>query len=453
MRIFPAVILSCLMLSSCGTMLVMTPVKDAVVMIDEDTARIQDAEETLRNFKPEEALAILDQALEDFDESQQEDSTDDTAEDDSATDDFNRLTQRMMLTIIQEETRFFAMLATEKENLDALTAIYDPGNSDKTEKRNEMFERFFGDGTTGDAKACYQLFAISGHSAMAERSFQRMLKLNENEPHKVFRLRVLKASTLMGLAEPEGQLEYARASKLLDSNESETVGELDKYRTFMLLPALAMARQSDFAGALETVRKQLRKDLSKITEEGLQRYEKTFSELAEVWPTEREAWKAEAEDLPKVEMITDQGRIEITLFEDDAPNTVASFITLVESGFYDGLKFHRVVPHFVVQGGDPDGTGEGGPGYAIKLEATRHHFRGSLSMARSEHPDSAGSQFFFCLSAATTHHLNDSYAVFGRVSEGLDVMDKLRLGGTIKTAKVVSKRDREYIVEKLPEEE
>ena len=90
---------------------------------------------------------------------------------------------------------------------------------------------------------------------------------------------------------------------------------------------------------------------------------------------------------------------------------------------------------------------------AIKLEANRHHFRGSLSMARSEDPDSAGSQFFFCLSAATTHHLNDSYAVFGRVSAGLDVMDKLRLGGAIKTAKVLSKRSHRYTIEKLPERE
>ncbi|MCA8911409.1 MAG: peptidylprolyl isomerase [Planctomycetes bacterium] len=149
-------------------------------------------------------------------------------------------------------------------------------------------------------------------------------------------------------------------------------------------------------------------------------------------------------------MITDQGRMVITLFEDDAPNTVASFITLVEKGFYDGLVFHRVVPHFVVQGGDPDGTGEGGPGYSIKLEATRHHFRGALGMARSEDPDSAGSQFYFCLAGATTHHLDEGYAVFGRVSEGLDVMDKLRLGGKIESAKVLNKRDHEYKVEKLP---
>ena len=449
MRTILSSICVCLLLSSCGSMLLMKPLKDTVVMIDQDTARIDHAEEALRNFEPEQAIAILDQALADFDEAQKENS----AEDDSTSEDFNRLTQRMTLAIIQEETRFFALLATEKEDVDALRAIYDTDNIDTAKKRDELFERFFGDGTTGEVKANYQLFAISGHGDMAERSFQRMLKLNAADPLKVFRLRLLKSSVLMGLGESEGQREYERAAGLFSKLEPTKVQELGEYRTYVLLPALHLARAGDYAGALASVRKRLEDTQPQKVRERLEAYENTFEELAEAWPAELAAIKAEPEDLPKVEMITDQGRIEITLFEDDAPNTVASFITLVESGFYDGLKFHRVVPHFVVQGGDPDGTGEGGPGYAIKLEANRHHFRGSLSMARSEDPDSAGSQFFFCLSAATTHHLNDSYAVFGRVSAGLDVMDKLRLGGAIKTAKVLSKRSHRYTIEKLPERE
>ncbi|MCC6149980.1 MAG: peptidylprolyl isomerase [Planctomycetes bacterium] len=155
--------------------------------------------------------------------------------------------------------------------------------------------------------------------------------------------------------------------------------------------------------------------------------------------------------MPKVEFETDKGKLVLTLFEDDCPNTVASFITLVEKGFYDGTVFHRVVPHFVVQGGDPDGTGSGGPGYSIKREATRLHFRGSIGMARSADPDSAGSQFYFCLSAATTHHLDNGYCVFGRVSQGLEVMDQLRLGSKIIKARVLNKRAHEYKVEKLPE--
>ncbi|MCC6572632.1 MAG: peptidylprolyl isomerase [Planctomycetes bacterium] len=157
--------------------------------------------------------------------------------------------------------------------------------------------------------------------------------------------------------------------------------------------------------------------------------------------------------MPRVEIETSKGKIEIVLFEDDAPNTVASFISLVENGLYNGTPFHRIVPHFVAQGGDPDGTGEGGPGYAIKLEATRNHFRGSLGMARGADKDSAGSQFYFCLAATTTFHLNTLYAVFGRISKGLEVADALRLGDKIIKARVISKRAHEYKVEKLPEKQ
>ncbi len=95
---------------------------------------------------------------------------------------------------------------------------------------------------------------------------------------------------------------------------------------------------------------------------------------------------------------TNRGDIELELFENEAPNTVANFITLVEKGFYNGLTFHRVLPGFMAQGGDPKGNGQGGPGYSIAEEFTkpnhRLHFRGSLAMARSASPDSAGSQFY-----------------------------------------------------------
>lgn len=113
-----------------------------------------------------------------------------------------------------------------------------------------------------------------------------------------------------------------------------------------------------------------------------------------------------------------------------APNTVANFIALVKDGFYDGLIFHRVIPGFMVQGGDPDGTGMGGPDYSIKgefssngFENTLAHERGVLSMARSKDPDSAGSQFFIMVEEAT--HLDGDYAAFGKVIEGMDVVDKV----------------------------
>lgn len=123
-------------------------------------------------------------------------------------------------------------------------------------------------------------------------------------------------------------------------------------------------------------------------------------------------------------------KIVIELEPKTAPNTVANFISLVEEGFYDGLIFHRVIPGFMVQGGDPDGTGMGGPDYSINgefssndFENTLVHERGVLSMARTQDPNSAGSQFFIMTEAAT--HLDGDYAAFGQVVEGMDVIDEI----------------------------
>ena len=127
----------------------------------------------------------------------------------------------------------------------------------------------------------------------------------------------------------------------------------------------------------------------------------------------------------------DGGRIVAELYPEIAPNTVANFVNLVESGFYNGLIFHRVIPGFMIQGGDPQGTGMGGPGYSIKGEFARNgfrqnnlkHTRGVLSMARSMMPNSAGSQFF--IMHANAPHLDGDYAGFGKVTEGMDVVDAL----------------------------
>ena len=135
----------------------------------------------------------------------------------------------------------------------------------------------------------------------------------------------------------------------------------------------------------------------------------------------------------KIEM-EDGGVITAELYPDKAPNTVANFVNLVEEGFYDGLIFHRVIPGFMIQGGDPQGTGMGGPGYSIKGEFARNgyrendlrHTRGVLSMARSMMPNSAGSQFF--IMHADAPHLDGDYAAFGRVTDGMDVVD--RVAGT-----------------------
>ncbi len=125
------------------------------------------------------------------------------------------------------------------------------------------------------------------------------------------------------------------------------------------------------------------------------------------------------------------GVIKAELYPEIAPNTVANFVSLVESGFYDGLIFHRVIPGFMIQGGDPQGTGMGGPGYTIKGEFARNgfrqnnlkHTRGVLSMARSMMPNSAGSQFF--IMHANAPHLDGDYAAFGKVTEGMDVVDAI----------------------------
>ncbi len=125
------------------------------------------------------------------------------------------------------------------------------------------------------------------------------------------------------------------------------------------------------------------------------------------------------------------GVIKAELYPEIAPNTVANFVSLVESGFYDGLIFHRVIPGFMIQGGDPQGTGMGGPGYSIKGEFARNgfrqnnlkHSRGVLSMARSMMPNSAGSQFF--IMHANAPHLDGDYAAFGKVTEGMDVVDAI----------------------------
>ena len=133
---------------------------------------------------------------------------------------------------------------------------------------------------------------------------------------------------------------------------------------------------------------------------------------------------------PIVTMETTAGVIKAELYPKIAPNTVNNFISLIQKGFYDGLTFHRVIENFMIQGGDPDGNGTGGPGYSIKGEFSQNgfennleHKRGVLSMARSQMPDSAGSQFFIMHKDAP--HLDGAYAAFGKVIEGLDAVDQI----------------------------
>ena len=121
------------------------------------------------------------------------------------------------------------------------------------------------------------------------------------------------------------------------------------------------------------------------------------------------------------------GEIRLEFYPEDAPKTVENFVTLAKKGFYNGLNFHRVVPDFVVQGGCPQGTGTGGPGYQIKAEFNKQkHVRGTLAMARSQDPNSAGSQFYICY--GPTPHLDGQYTVFGHVVSGMEHVDRIKQG-------------------------
>lgn len=211
---------------------------------------------------------------------------------------------------------------------------------------------------------------------------------------------------------------------------------------------------------------QAAKDKGALTQQG----ERDFKEI----DTYRKYWEREAElraaeekaeekdKLPRVELKTTKGTIVVELFENEAPNTVANFISLVEKSFYNGTPFHRVLADFMAQGGDPTGTGSGGPGYHIKCECdkpdARMHFRGTMSMAHAG-KDTGGSQFF--LTFRPTSHLNGKHTVFGRVVEGMDVLAKLQrinpgepnspVPDKIIEAKVLNKRDHEYKPETIPE--
>lgn len=139
------------------------------------------------------------------------------------------------------------------------------------------------------------------------------------------------------------------------------------------------------------------------------------------------------------EILTDKGLMKVEFYEQEAPNTVANFVKLAKDGFYDGLTFHRVIPNFVIQGGCPNGTGTGGPGYKIDCELdgdNQFHDRGVLSMAHAGR-NTGGSQFFICHSRDNTAHLDRNHTCFGRVFEGLDVIDDIRQGDRMQKVTII----------------
>ena len=141
----------------------------------------------------------------------------------------------------------------------------------------------------------------------------------------------------------------------------------------------------------------------------------------------------------KAVISTNKVQMHVALYDLDAPKTVTNFVKLAESGFYTGLKWHRVIPDFVIQGGCPNGTGAGGPGYQIDCELdgeNQFHDTGVLSMAHAGR-NTGGSQFFVCHSRRNTAHLDRNHTCFGKVTEGLDVLDQIREGDSIDSIEII----------------
>lgn len=224
------------------------------------------------------------------------------------------------------------------------------------------------------------------------------------------------------------------------TNDYKLAGEY-----FARADAVGAARQADRLGQLA------------------QGFQQSLATTARNWQAEAKIRAAEqqADDLPRVKLTTTRGDIVIELFENEAPQATANFITLVKKDFYTGVPFHRVLPGFMAQGGDPTGTGGGGPGYSIRCECHapnhRKHFRGTLSMAHAGR-DTGGSQFF--LTFVPTVHLDGRHTVFGRVIEGMDVAASLKRrdpanphspADEILSAEVLRDRGHAYQFQKLPE--
>jgi len=256
---------------------------------------------------------------------------------------------------------------------------------------------------------------------------------------------------------------YANAVKAADA----ILAKDPKHQLALNLGAVSHFAVHDFTGA-SALFKQATDENVLIGQ--LANYAQNCTPYIAYWDKEKKIRAAEDaaqgdQQLPIVEFDTTKGKITFLLLENEAPNAVANFVSLVEKQYYDGLQFHRVIPQFMAQGGCPNSrpgsnapAGTGGPGYNIKCECyqpnARLHFMGSLSMAHAG-KDTGGSQFF--ITHLPTAHLNPNpaaqsgHTVFGRVIDGMDVAASLTKGDTIKSAKVVRKRNHEYKPETIPE--
>ncbi len=350
---------------------------------------------------------------------------------------------------------FLAKLFVQSVKIEDLTASYQQMDASAQMKVLQNFKRFGEEGNEG----LYPRYILENKPEAAEYAFERLsqvLKAAENSSD-LFRLFVSKMEfqrKLRHIATAQAAFESAQAllNEFSEDQRKETL-QFPERRDFELFESILLGDEHQYTEAIELLQERVKGFFGTQLETSFERQIAFFEALSKDW-AEEEAKHAleEEQNLPRVLLQTSQGDIELVLFEDDAPNTVASFIGLVEKNFYDKVTFHRFVPGFAIQGGDPEGDGSGGPGYRIKFEALRKHFRGRIAMARSpgEDKDTAGSQFYFVLAnTEPVQRLDENYSVFGRIIRGLDVLDNLREDDTILGAKVLYKRDHDYSVEKI----
>ncbi len=292
-------------------------------------------------------------------------------------------------------------------------------------------------------------FRTSESPERADDVIERLVDLNLEGPA----IRRTLASHLKQSMQYQRAIEYLRSIELDPTNNPDA----------MVLLAEVLFAEHEFQQASDIMESipQSVMDLNPTVKNKVGQNAETYKQYIELWQNEQQirSTEAAADDLPRAELITEHGTIVVELFENEAPNTVANFLTLAEEGFYDGTAFHRVLTNFMAQGGDPlskEGAegiaGTGGPGYNIPDEHTRDdhrmHFSGSLSMAKTSAPNTAGSGFY--ITFEPTPWLNGLHTVFGRVVEGLDIARKIRQDDKLLAVTVLRKRDHEYSVEKLP---
>lgn len=244
----------------------------------------------------------------------------------------------------------------------------------------------------------------------------------------------------------------AKAAEILNQlEEDETIAGDDSLRLNLKFARATLAeRQGNSAKAAAIYAEIVTKERNQLNQQQIatvQQRQQFQLQAVEQWEQELKYREQDAEKKnPRWIIETEKGRIVVELFEDDAPNTVASLVSLAGKEFYDGLTFHRVIGDFMAQGGCPNADGTGGPGYRTKFEENeRKHFRGTVAMARSQSKDSQGSQFYIChANSPNVLNLSGGYLVVGRVIEGMDVVDKLRIGTKINTIRAENLRDHEY---------